>query len=66
MARILVTEKIADGGLDALRDAGHEVDVQLGLSPEELLDGGHGRRRAHHPLGDPGHRRGARGRHRPA
>lgn len=37
MARVLVSEKIADGGLDALRDAGHEVDVQLGLSPEELL-----------------------------
>src|SRR5688572_1008495 len=35
--RVLVTEKIADGGLAALRDAGHEVDEQLGLSPEELL-----------------------------
>jgi len=38
MARILVTEKIAEGGLDRLREAGHEVDVQLGLSPEQLLD----------------------------
>src|SRR5262245_55739323 len=38
MARILVTEKIAEGGLDRLRAAGHEVDVQLGPSPEELLD----------------------------
>ncbi|HYD08989.1 MAG TPA: phosphoglycerate dehydrogenase [Acidimicrobiales bacterium] len=37
MARILVTEKIADGGLDALRAAGHDVDEQLGLSPEDLL-----------------------------
>ncbi|MEY2566283.1 MAG: D-3-phosphoglycerate dehydrogenase / 2-oxoglutarate reductase [Actinomycetota bacterium] len=37
MARILVTEEIADSGLQALRDAGHEVDVQLGLSPEQLL-----------------------------
>ncbi len=37
MARILVTEKIADGGLDQLRSAGHDVDVQLGLSPDELL-----------------------------
>ena len=36
--RVLVTEKIADGGLDRLRDAGHDVDVQLGLSPDELLD----------------------------
>jgi len=38
MARILVTEKIADGGLDRLRAAGHEVDLQLDLSPEQLLE----------------------------
>ncbi len=38
MARVLVPEKIADAGLDALRAAGHEVDVQLGLSPEQLLE----------------------------
>ncbi len=38
MARILVTEQIADGGLDRLRAAGHEVDVQLGSSPAQLLD----------------------------
>ena len=38
MARILVTEKIADGGLQRLRDAGHEVDVQLGLTPDELVE----------------------------
>ena len=37
MARILVTEEIAEGGLDGLRQAGHTVDVQLGLSPEQLL-----------------------------
>lgn len=37
MARILVTEEIADGGLDRLRADGHEVDVRLGLSPDELL-----------------------------
>jgi D-3-phosphoglycerate dehydrogenase / 2-oxoglutarate reductase len=36
MARILVTEEIADGGLDRLRAAGHDVDVQLDLS--QLLD----------------------------
>ncbi len=36
MARILVTEEIADGGLDRLRAAGHEVDVQLDL--HALLD----------------------------
>ena len=38
MARILVTEPLADAGLDALRSAGHEVDVQVGLSPEALLE----------------------------
>jgi D-3-phosphoglycerate dehydrogenase len=38
MARILVTEQIADNGLGALRAAGHEVDVQLAPSPEELLE----------------------------
>jgi D-3-phosphoglycerate dehydrogenase len=37
MARILVTEEIADNGLDALRAAGHHVDVQLDLTPETLL-----------------------------
>ena len=36
MARVLVTEKIADKGLDLLRDAGHEVDVQLGLDEAGL------------------------------
>lgn len=38
MARILVTEKIADSGLDRLRAAGHEVDVRTGLSPDELVE----------------------------
>ncbi|HEY5154751.1 MAG TPA: phosphoglycerate dehydrogenase [Acidimicrobiales bacterium] len=38
MARILVTEPIAEGGLDRLRAAGHDVDVQEGPSPEELLE----------------------------
>jgi D-3-phosphoglycerate dehydrogenase len=38
MARILVTEKIADGGLDRLRAAGHQVDLQLDLDPEGLLE----------------------------
>ncbi len=37
MARILVTESIADGGLDRLRDAGHTLDVRLGLGEDELL-----------------------------
>ena len=34
VARVLVTEKIAQSGLDLLAHAGHEVDVQEGLSPE--------------------------------
>jgi D-3-phosphoglycerate dehydrogenase len=38
MARILVTEKIADGGLQQLRDAGHVVDVRLGLEADELAE----------------------------
>jgi D-3-phosphoglycerate dehydrogenase len=37
MARILVTEKLAERGLAAMREAGHDVDVRLGLSPAELL-----------------------------
>lgn len=37
MARILVTEQIAESGLDELRVAGHDVDVVLGSSPEDLL-----------------------------
>ena len=36
--RVLVTEVIAEGGLQRLRDAGHEVDVRTGLDPEELVD----------------------------
>jgi len=38
MARILVAEKIAEPGLQRMRDAGHEVDIQVGLSPEELIE----------------------------
>ncbi len=38
MARVLVTEEIAASGLQELRDAGHEVDVRLGLSPAELVE----------------------------
>jgi D-3-phosphoglycerate dehydrogenase len=37
MARVLITEKLAERGLDLLRHAGHDVDVRLDLSPEELL-----------------------------
>src|SRR6202167_1172585 len=44
MARVLVTEKLAERGLALLAEAGHEVDVQLDLSPEALnqtLPGAH-------------------------
>jgi D-3-phosphoglycerate dehydrogenase len=34
--KVLVAEKIADGGIELLRKAGHEVDVRLDLTPEEL------------------------------
>jgi D-3-phosphoglycerate dehydrogenase len=37
VSRVLVTEKIAQPGLDQLVAAGHEVDVQLDLSPEQLV-----------------------------
>ncbi len=36
MSRVLVTEEIAEAGLEQLRAAGHEVDVRLGLNPDEL------------------------------
>jgi D-3-phosphoglycerate dehydrogenase / 2-oxoglutarate reductase len=38
VARVLVTEEIADSGLQELRDAGHDVDIRLGLSPAELIE----------------------------
>ncbi len=34
--RVLVTEQLAPRGIDAMRAAGLEVDVRLGLPPEEL------------------------------
>ncbi len=37
-ARVLVSEPLAERGLDAMRAAGLEVDLQTGLSPEQLLD----------------------------
>lgn len=36
MARILVSEELAERGLDRLRQAGHDVDVQIDLTPEQL------------------------------
>jgi D-3-phosphoglycerate dehydrogenase len=45
VARVLVTETIVESGLDLLRNAGHDVDVQDGLDPAALLEaivGAHG------------------------
>ena len=36
MPRILVSEELAESGLAKMRAAGHEVDVRVGLSPDEL------------------------------
>lgn len=38
MARVVVTEEIAETGLDRLRAAGHEVDVRLGLNGGDLVE----------------------------
>lgn len=38
MARVLVTEELSERGLARLREEGHDVDVRLGLSPENLLE----------------------------
>ena len=37
VGRVLVTEEIADNGLDLLRAAGHEVEVRLDLAPDDLM-----------------------------
>jgi len=36
MARVLVTEELAERGIQAMRDAGLDVEVRTGLSPEAL------------------------------
>jgi D-3-phosphoglycerate dehydrogenase len=36
MARVIISEKLAETGLDILREAGHTVEEHLGLSAEEL------------------------------
>ena len=38
MARVLVAEQLAEAGLDLLRDAGHDVDVRIGLHPQQLRE----------------------------
>jgi D-3-phosphoglycerate dehydrogenase len=42
MARILVTERLSPRGLELMAAAGHEVDVQLALTPAELVQAVHG------------------------
>ena len=36
MAQVLVTEELAESGLELLRDRGHDVQVRLDLSPKDL------------------------------
>ena len=38
MSRVLVTEKLSPRGLELMAEAGHQVDVQLSLTPAELVD----------------------------
>jgi D-3-phosphoglycerate dehydrogenase len=38
VARVLVSEKLAERGLELLRAAGHEVDVRLEMSPAQLVE----------------------------
>ncbi len=35
--KVLISEKLADAGIQMLRDKGYDVDVLLGMSPEELI-----------------------------
>src|SRR2546421_10901363 len=39
MKRVLVSEQLAESGLEAMRGAGLDVDVRLGMSHEELVEG---------------------------
>jgi D-3-phosphoglycerate dehydrogenase len=38
VARVLVSEKLAERGLELLRAAGHEVDVRLDMTPDQLIE----------------------------
>ena len=37
MARVLITEELAQTGIELLRSKGHDVQISLGLSPDDLL-----------------------------
>ena len=60
MKRVLVSEQLAASGLEAMRGAGLEVDVRLGLVARGAARGGAGRGGAGDPQRHAGHRRGAR------
>ncbi|MDR2715635.1 MAG: phosphoglycerate dehydrogenase [Coriobacteriaceae bacterium] len=38
MAKVLISEKLADEGIAILKERGHEVDVRLDLTPEGLVE----------------------------
>ncbi|MEE9415497.1 MAG: phosphoglycerate dehydrogenase [Acidimicrobiales bacterium] len=38
MPKVLIAEQISEAGLQRLRDAGHEVDVRLAMSPDQLRE----------------------------
>lgn len=38
MKRVLISEPIAESGVQVLRDGGYDVDVQVGLEPASLLE----------------------------
>lgn len=37
MDKVLIAEKLAEAGIEMLRERGYEVDVKLGMTPEELV-----------------------------
>ena len=38
MTKVLISDELNEAAADIFRDAGIEVDVKLGLCPEELAD----------------------------
>ncbi len=65
VARVLVTEELAERGLAALRAAGHDVDIQLGSDARtSCWTPVKGAGALDHPQRHQGHRRGSRRGHR--